>query len=66
MTIAIDRIVDIFTHDYDHTSLPIVMEFVINILGTTVKQRICKDFLFPLCFEMAAISWVISQLRSNS
>lgn len=26
------------------------MAFVINVLGTTVEQRICKDFVFPLCF----------------
>lgn len=54
MTVAMNRIDDIFTHDYGHTHLPIVMAFVINVLGTTVEHRICKDF-FPL---MLAISWV--------
>lgn len=41
-------------HDFGLTSLQIFMKFGMNVLGTKVGRRMCKGFLFPPLFKMAA------------
>lgn len=41
-----------------HISLPIVMEFWINVHGTKVKQRISKYVFFSFGLKMAVVKWV--------
>lgn len=41
--------------DYSHSPLPVAMKFRINKDGTKAKRNVCKDFLFPSFFKMAAV-----------
>lgn len=39
------------TTNYDHIPLPIVMEFLINVIGTKMEQRMSKYVFFFFRFK---------------
>lgn len=55
---SVFRLCFCLTKGFDHTLLPLVMEFGINVLFTKISDLCVRIFLFPFCLKMAPAFWV--------